>query len=138
MQIQSLTNAVIRCAVEWDSRVDQSSQGDGEICACGVKDCKVVETSRAGRRWGTTAAFPGVEPDVMMVASGGKKGGLVTVPLGQFETEDITVKCNGPFQIGNLQVNVADTDIGVKQFGGLWHGRNLAQLQDLATLMGRE
>ncbi len=72
----------------------------------------MVEAGGARRRPGAAFALPGVEPDVVMVAAGGEERGAVTQALCQLEAEDVAVEADGPLEIGDLEVDVADAGAG--------------------------
>src|SRR5829696_10111891 len=54
------------------------------------------------------AAHPGVQADVMVVATRGEEDRVVTVPLGHLEAENVPVEAKGSLDVRHLQVNVAD------------------------------
>ena len=62
--------------------------------------------ARGGRL--PAGTFPGVEPDVMMVAAGLQEGCLGAETLGQLKPQHATVKIKRALQVGNLQVNMTD------------------------------
>ena len=70
----------------------------------------MVEAGRAygGRR--PTAALPGVEPDVMVVAAGRDKRRPVAESLHQLETQHVAVELQSPVEIRDLEVYVPDRD----------------------------
>ena len=58
-------------------------------------------------------ALPGVQPDVVVVAARRDERRLRAVPLRQLETKDTAVERQRTFQVGDLQVDVADPGAGV-------------------------
>jgi hypothetical protein len=48
----------------------------------------------------------------------GKKRSLLPNALRQFETEHVTIKRQPPFEVGHLQVHVANPDLGVNRAKG--------------------
>ena len=73
----------------------------------------MIEAGGAMWRCFATTAFPGVQADVMMVATSGDKRSLRTVALRELKAEHATVKRQSPLQIGHFQMNVADADSGM-------------------------
>lgn len=73
----------------------------------------MVQSGRSRRRWGTIGTLPGVQTDVMVVAASRDKRSLIAVSLSKFKAQYVAVKSQRPFQIGNLQMNVADADPGI-------------------------
>src|SRR5256885_15601843 len=69
-QIERLAHAMVARAVERDAGVDQAAQRTRERGAGRVEDRDVIEPGRALRRRRAALAFPGVEPDVMVIAAG--------------------------------------------------------------------
>jgi hypothetical protein len=68
---------------------------------------------KAGRpwRWGrSTTALPRVEADVVVVVARRDEGGLVTEPCLLLESEHVAPEAERTFEIGHLEVNVADRD----------------------------
>ena len=49
---------------------------------------------------------------MMVVAASGKEGCSVAHPLGYREAENLSIERNGSFQIGHLEVNMADASFG--------------------------
>lgn len=55
---------------------------------------------------------PGVECDVVVAVSGGEEGGLVSPAFGDVEAEDSVVEGEVAFEVGDFEVDVADTGVG--------------------------
>src|SRR5665811_2009782 len=91
----------------------QASQCQRQVEARRKENRQMIQPGRSSRRRVTTGAVPGVKPDVVMVATRGKKRGLRTHPLHEVESEHVTIKADGSLEIGNLEVNV--TDAGVRR-----------------------
>ncbi len=53
-------------------------------------------------------AEPGVEPDVVVIASGRNERCLIPVGLGDRKPEQAAIEVQRTLQIGDLQVNMAD------------------------------
>jgi hypothetical protein len=60
-----------------------------------------------GRRR-TAEAFPGVQRSVMVVAASGEKYCLIAKALHYLKAKDAAVKFQRTFQIGDLQMDMAD------------------------------
>ena len=73
----------------------------------------MVKARGAGRRRGATQALPGVQADVVVVAAGGQERGGITEARGHLEAEHVAVKTQGAFQVGHLEVNVAEAGLGM-------------------------
>jgi hypothetical protein len=54
---------------------------------------------------------------MVMIAARGNERGLLAVALGQFETEHPAIKAKRPFEIGDLQVDMADANSGIEAHG---------------------
>ena len=57
--------------------------------------------------------FPRVQPDMMMITTGGEERGLASVTLREFKSEHIAIKRNCALKVGNLQMNMSDADVRV-------------------------
>jgi hypothetical protein len=112
-EVEGFADTVVGGTVERDVVFDETAQGVCQRGAVGVENGDVKETCGAARRGFATAAFPGVEADVMMVSTRRDEGGLGAVALGELETEDAAVEGEGALQVGHLEVDVADADGGV-------------------------
>ena len=72
----------------------------------------MVEPGVALRRRRAAAALPGVEADVVVVASGGQKRRLVAELLLQLEAEHAGVEGDRPVEVGDLEVDMPDPGSG--------------------------
>src|SRR5665213_2229058 len=81
-QVNRLTYPVVRGSVERDGRRQQSPQRVSQQSAARIENRHMKKARRARRRRRTTTAFPGVQSDVVMIATGGHKGGLRFSILG--------------------------------------------------------
>ena len=61
---------MIGSAIERDLVLDEATKGIGESFAFRIEDGDVIQTGAATRRGFAATAFPGVQADVMMVATG--------------------------------------------------------------------
>jgi hypothetical protein len=116
-EINGLANAVICRALERDGSFQDAAQGFGQLGPSWIQDGDMVKAGRAGRRRLTTGAFPSIEPDVMVVTTGGQERCLRAESLRDLETKHIAIEYERAFQIGYLQMNVPDADLRVS---GVW------------------
>ena len=77
----------------------------------------MVQARGPRRRRRPAQALPGVQPDVVVVAARRDERRLRAVPLGDLEAEDAAVEPQRPLQVGDLQVDVADADLGIDRAG---------------------
>src|SRR4051794_16998988 len=75
-QIKRFADAVVGGTFERNSCGDEPTERVGQRRARGVEDCEMVEARGAGLRRLAATAFPGVEADVMVIATGRDEGGL--------------------------------------------------------------
>jgi hypothetical protein len=114
-QIECFADAVIRRAFERNPRFDETAQSVSEFRSRRIKNRKVIKAGCAWRRRRSTRTFPSVQANVMVIVTGGKKRCLRAVALREFEAQRIAVKRECPFQIGYLQVDVANPDLRMKR-----------------------
>jgi len=103
---------VVGGALERDSGFDEAAKGVGEIGAGGVKDGEVVEAGGAGRGGMAVGAFPGVQPDMLVVSAGGDEGGRAAHLLHELESEDAAVEIEGAGERGDFEVHVSNASAG--------------------------
>jgi hypothetical protein len=74
------------------SGIEELAEGPGELSACRIEDGEVEETRSSS--WGgwNVLAGPGVETDVVMVTTCREEYSVLTVPLGNFEAQEVPVK----------------------------------------------
>ena len=108
---------MVRGAVERNAGLQHSPQRVGQLRSRRIQDGRVIEAGGARRRRRAAKALPGVQPDVVVVAAGGEERRARAVPLRQLEPEDVAVKPERPFEVGDLQMDVTDPDAGVN--GGI-------------------
>src|SRR5215471_9510173 len=65
-QIERFAHAVIGSALERNLGRHQTPQRVGECGAARIEHGQMIEPGAARRRWIAAAAFPGIEPDVMV------------------------------------------------------------------------
>src|SRR5258708_12221742 len=87
--------------------IEQAFERDGQIFAHGIVDSKVVQASRAGGRERPVLALPGVEPDVVVVATGGEEGCALEVEE-QVEAQVVAIEADSALQAGTLTLAVSD------------------------------
>jgi hypothetical protein len=63
--------------------------------------------------------FPGVQPDVVVIATGGDERCFLAHTRLKLEPEDATVKIERAVEVGDLEVDVADDDAGINRGRGL-------------------
>src|SRR6478672_4292119 len=80
-EVKCFTDPVIGRAVELDTCPPQALERIGQFRAVWVENRHMKQPRGAARRRRASAALPRVEPDVMMIATGGDEGGLAPVPL---------------------------------------------------------
>jgi hypothetical protein len=83
-----------------------------EIPPFRVEDGKVEESGGAMRRGWSALALPGIQPDVVVVATGREKYGVLPVPLRNLESENVPVESQGTFDVCYFQMNVSDASSG--------------------------
>ena len=64
-------------------------------------------------------AFPGIQPEVMMIPPGRKKSRLLSHALGHLKSQHIAPERQGPLQIGHLEMHMADPHAGMNR--GIFH-----------------
>jgi hypothetical protein len=89
-----------------------AAHGVGEIGAGGIEDRKVIEPGRPRRRGRAAGALPAVEADMMMIAARRDERRVAPVALGQREAEHADIEVQDPPEIGDFQMDMADTGAG--------------------------
>jgi hypothetical protein len=112
-QVKRLAHAVIGRALKRNTGLHQTVEGVTELRPVRIEDGKMVEARGTARWWRSTLALPGVEPDVVMVAPSGDERSLVANALRELEPEDAAVEGERAIQVGDLEMDVTDTDGGV-------------------------
>ena len=111
VQVDGLVGAVIGRPVDRPAMIEQAFERDGQICARRIVDGEVVQASRAGGGWCPILALPGVEADVVVVATSGEKGCALEVKE-QVEAQVVAIKADRALQVGDLEVDMSDTGLG--------------------------
>ena len=101
-----------------------------------VEDRQVIQARRARRRRRAAVAFPGVEADVVVVAAGRDERGARAVALHHLEPEHAAIEGEGPLEVGDLEVDVADAHAGIDRRAerGLRNARLHVRVQHAANL----
>ncbi len=111
VQIDGLVGAVIRRPVDRPAMIEQAFERDGQIFARRIVDGEMVQASRAGGGEWPVLALPGVEPDVVVVATGGEEGCALEAEE-QVEAQVVAIEADSALQVGNLEVDVSDAGLG--------------------------
>src|SRR3989338_5968170 len=112
-QVDRLGNAMVRCTIQWIIRLDQPLQHLGQRCAVGEQKGGMIKPGMAGAGWGAAFAFPGVQPDMVVIAPRRQKSRLPAVTLGEGKPKDAGVKADGTLKVRDLQMDVADAGVGM-------------------------
>lgn len=76
---------MIRGAVQGIPGIDQASERLRQLAPLGVEDGEVEEAGRAARGGRDVAPRPGIETDVVVVATSGEEDRVFSIPLGDLE-----------------------------------------------------
>src|SRR5262249_46178978 len=112
-QIERLADAVVAGSFERYACFGQPAQRIRELRTVRIQDRKMIKTCAPRRRRLAVETLPGVQTDVMVVATGRHEGCLGAVSLSQLESEHAAVEGDGPLEVGDFQVNVSDADGGM-------------------------
>jgi hypothetical protein len=69
----------------------------------------VIKSGRAWRRWRAPEAFPRVETNVVVIASGGNESGATAAAQHEFESEHATIEIKRSLKVCDLQVHMTNT-----------------------------
>ncbi len=122
-EVDGFADAVVGGAFERDFCGEDAAKSGGEFGARGVDDRGVVEAGGAGGRRIAAETFPRVEADVMVVAAGGEECGGVAHALHDLQAEHAGVELDGAFEVGDLEMDVADAHAGMGDVGLAWIDR---------------
>ena len=95
-------------AVELDAGLDHAIQRVRQRRARGIENGGVKQPGGARRRRMAAFAFPGVEPDVMVIAAGRNERRTGAHPLHQLEAEHAAIKPQRAFEVGDLEMDMPD------------------------------
>src|SRR5260370_34781836 len=77
-QVKRLAYPMIGGAIKLNASADYAPERIAQVCTRRVKNGQMIKTGRSGRRWPTPAAFPGVKPAWVTLASVRKERALHT------------------------------------------------------------
>lgn len=97
-------------AIQRDARIAEALQGIGEGAAVWIADGSVEQARCSGRGRGAASALPGVESQVMVIATSGQECGLGSIALSELKPKDPLIKGKGAVNVGNFQVDMANVD----------------------------
>src|SRR5690349_22339952 len=86
--------------------------GARESAARRIADGEVVKAGVVWRCGGSAPALPGIQADVVMIATGRYESCVVTQPLNPIEPEHACVKRQRAVDVRDFQVDVADAGAG--------------------------
>jgi hypothetical protein len=129
VEVQRLVGAVVRGAVDAPAPIQQAREGGRQVAARRVVDREVVQAGGAGGRGRATPTLPGVQADVVVIATGREKGRGAHVEE-QIETQQVAIEADRPPKIGDPEMHMPDA-------GFCWDGtmghRNL-QIESAALI----
>ena len=111
-QIQRLADAVVAGAVKLDAGLDHAIQRIRQRRARRIENGGVKQPGGARRRRMAAFAFPGVEPDVMVIAAGRNERRAGAHPLHHLEAEHAAIEPQRAFEIGDLEMDMPDPGAG--------------------------
>jgi hypothetical protein len=110
-QVERFADSVIGGAFKWNFCLEETAQRVGEFLPCRIKNRQMVKASRSQRRWRPAGAFPRIQAYVMVIASSREKRCFLSVALRDLKAEHIAIKVERTFQVGHLQMNMANPDL---------------------------
>jgi hypothetical protein len=120
-KVKGFTNTVVGGAFEGNSSSHEAAQRVGKFGARRIENGKMIEARGLSRRRRTASALPSIQPNVMMIAASGQKGGAAPVKLRDLKAQDVAIESEGAIEIGDLQMDVADGDTGMERAGFRFH-----------------
>src|SRR4029453_15263819 len=99
---------MIACPCKRNVRLHQASKGLGQGGAGRIQNREMIKAGCALLRWRPIAAFPGIEPNVMMITARGNKRCFFAKALCELEPKNAAVKIERPLQISHLQMHMPD------------------------------
>ena len=111
-QIERLADAVIAGAVKLDAGLDHAIQRIRQRRAGGIENGGVKQPGGARRRRMAAFAFPGVEPDVVVIAAGRNERRAGAHPLHHLEAEHAAIEAQRAFEVGDLEMDMPDPGAG--------------------------
>ena len=110
-EVKCLAYAMVGCTVERNARADNTPKGFSQLAACRIKYGHVVKSGRAWRRWHAPKAFPCVETNMVVIASGRDERGATSEADRKLESEHAAIKLERPLEVCDLQVDVTDAHL---------------------------
>lgn len=110
-QIQSFADAVIGCAVENDTRRGDATKRVGKLGPGWIQDGEMVQARGSGGRRRAPTTFPGIQPNVVVIAAGRDERRGWTEPLRELKAQHFAIEAQRPIQFCNPQMNVPDADV---------------------------
>ena len=93
---------MIGSAIQSDTGADDSLESVRQLGPSGVKNCHMVKPSAAGGGRRAAETFPGVEPEVVVIASGRDEGGAAPVADRELKSKNATIETKRPFKVRNF------------------------------------
>ena len=69
VEIDCFADTVVCRAFERDAGLLDPPHGGSQLGSCRIQDSDMIQTRRAGRRWLTPSAFPGVQAEITIMPS---------------------------------------------------------------------
>ena len=107
-QIERLADAVVAGAIKLDAGLDHAIQRIRQRRARRIENGGVKQPGGIRRRRMAAFAFPGVEPDVMVIAAGRNERRAGAHPLHHLKTEHAAIEAERAFEIGDLEMDMPD------------------------------
>ena len=101
-EYERFADSMVTRSVERNMHIEDAAQSVGEFCPGGIDDQRDGTSRYSRRRWRSAQALPRVEPDVVMVVTGGQKGRLRAIAFSEFKSKHSAVECQCPVQICHL------------------------------------
>src|SRR4051812_39838228 len=107
-KIERFAHAVIGCAVQLDTRLNDAAQRIAESGAGGIENRQVVQARGSWCGRPSTFALPSVEADVVVVTPSGDERCGVAHALHDLEPEHAAIEIESALKICDLEVHVAN------------------------------
>jgi hypothetical protein len=108
VKVNGFVRTVIRRTTDWPACLSERPECPRQINPFRIVDRKVVETGRAAGRLLPVKALPRIQTKMVVITPGREKRRPVTVSRHHIEPEQIPIKGYSSFDIGNLEMNMAD------------------------------
>jgi len=110
-QIQGLADAVIRRAVQHDTRGGDAAKSVGKLGPGRIEDREMVQARASGRRRRAPTTLPGVQPDMVMITAGSHERRSWTEPLRELKAEHVAIEAERAIQVRYPEMNMPDADL---------------------------